>query len=107
MTATHPCFTVRVADHEADTPREQWRLQHAGDTFAVIHAYFRLGEDGQPVRSGDGSYEVHTPLRGSLDTLRQMVTHEGMTVAAETEADGDGTDHVPAHVVMETLLKDR
>lgn len=87
--ATHTMFTVLVADHEADDP--SWRVRHAAETIKLAGAYFTSGADGTPVQADDGTFEVHAPLRSTLNTLRGMLTdHEGFVIVSESEVPGNG-----------------
>jgi hypothetical protein len=78
-------FAVRLADHEAGNPtRTSWRLGHAAETYAVVLAFFTTDADQRPVRAEDGTFEVNAPSVSTLDTLRLMFDHEGMTVVRES-----------------------
>lgn len=86
---THKRFVVRVADHEAADP--SWRVRHAAETIGIVYAYFTSDASSTPIRSQDGTFEVHAPSRSTLDTLRQMlVDHEGLTIISEDEVPGNG-----------------
>ncbi|MFG1857556.1 hypothetical protein ACGFJT_37380 [Actinomadura geliboluensis] len=89
MATTHPLLRVRVAPHEADDPA--WRIRHAGETIAIVLAYFETDQNGSPVQADDGTFAVHATSRTTLDTLRQMLTdHEGLTIVTEEQAPGNG-----------------
>lgn len=89
MAHSHMVFTVQVAPHETENPA--WRIGHAGETISLVYAYFMTDASGEPVRSNDGTFEVHAPSWSTLDTLRQMLEeHEGLTIVGEREEPGNG-----------------
>lgn len=93
MTTTHRRLSVRVADHESGSAsRTLWRIQHADDTIStVVLAYFERDADGTFAQDPDGTFIVHAPSGGTLDTLREILTqHEGMTIVSEDDAPGNG-----------------
>lgn len=88
---THTQFTVRLADHEAGDPNlTARRVRHAAETFEVVYAYFKFDAERRPIQAADGTFEVHAPSWTTLDTLRQMFDHEGLTVVREDEVPGNG-----------------